>query len=96
MWERLRRADLGLSYEAAAHGVQTAIKFDMDQGGKATEPKHMRTGIDMSKSDQMALVSLLIDKGLFTLQEYEEYLRLAANSELHTRERETGGGMYFR
>jgi hypothetical protein len=96
MRKRLQQTDLGLTYEAAAHGVQTAIKFDMDQGGKATEPKHMRTGIDMSKSDQMALVSLLVDKGLFTWPEYEEYLRLAANSELRMREREAGGGMSFR
>lgn len=80
--------DLGLTYEQAAHGVQTAIAHDMNLGRKATEPKHMRVGIDMQKAETAGLVSLLIAKGVFTMDEYLEAMRLAANSELAMREAE--------
>jgi hypothetical protein len=55
-------------YEAAAHRVQTAIAAMPGHGNQT--PKHMRVGIDMSKSDQAGLARLLIDKGLFTMAEY--------------------------
>jgi hypothetical protein len=79
--------DLGLSYEQAAHGVQSAIAHEMNlpTKSKATDPKHMRVGIDMSKADQLGLVELLIAKGVFTAEEYIEYMRLSANEELAMR-----------
>jgi len=88
--------DLGLTYEEAAHGVQTAVAYDMANGRKATEPKHMRTGIDLSKSDMLGLVTLLIEKGVFTLDEYAEFIRLSTNEELAMREEEAGGVIQFR
>lgn len=88
MWER---KDLGLSYQEAVHGIQTAIAYDMGRGRKTTEPKHMRTGIDLSKAEQGGLAMLLVDKGVFTWQEYAEYMRLAANHELAMREAENPG-----
>ncbi len=78
--------DLGLTYEQAAHGVQTAIAFDMTQGSTASTPKHLRVGVDMSKADMMGLTMLLISKGVITLDEYTEHMRLAANEELAMRE----------
>lgn len=78
--------DLGLSYEQAAHGVQTAKALDLQMGNSLFNPKHLRVGIDMSKADMMGLVSLLIDKGVFTLEEYLEYIRLSANQELANEE----------
>jgi hypothetical protein len=84
--------DRGLSYEAAAHGVQTAIAFEMEVGdGHATEPKHMRLGLDMTKADIGGLAMVLIGKGLFTAYEYAEALRLAVNTELAMREAEHPG-----
>jgi hypothetical protein len=79
--------DLGLSYEEAAHGVQTAIAFSIEMGGKSTEPKHMRTGIDISKAEQAGIAHLLISKGIFTIDEYMETMRLAANTELFMHEK---------
>ncbi len=78
--------DLGLTYEEAAHGVQTAMAVDIAAGKRATEPKHLRVGIDMSKSDMLGLAMLLMDKGVFTSEEYVEYMRLAANEEVAMRE----------
>lgn len=77
--------DLGLSYEAALHGVQSAIRYEIDQRGMRdpqTEHKHLRVGIDARAADAMGLAKLLMDKGVFTGEEYAEYMRLAANEEL--------------
>jgi hypothetical protein len=82
----MKMRDLGLTYEQAAHGVQTAIAFDMENGGKAATPKHLRVGVDMSKADMLGLTMLLISKGIITQEEYAEHMRLAANEELAMRE----------
>lgn len=82
--------DLGLSYDEAGHGVQSAIRFEMSQRGfleddidKVTAMlKHLRVGLDLRAADHSALAQLMIDKGIFTEQEYLEAMRLAANEEL--------------
>ena len=102
--------DFGLSYNAAAHGVQSAIRFEMSRQGFADDEadkviamlKHLRVGIDMRAADAGGLARLLVAKGVFTETEYLEHMRLAANEELaryeeHIR-REYGlpAGMNFR
>lgn len=87
--------DLGLTYEEAAHGIQSVKAAELfgsfgDEAKKKFDPKHMRVGVDLSKSDTMGLASLLIDKGVFTLEEYTEYMRLAANQELAMEEEKHG------
>ncbi len=76
--------DLGLTYEEAAHGVQSAIKFEQGVIPQAVEHhiKHLRTGLDCRASDTMGLATLLIEKGVFTKEEYLEHIRLAMNTEL--------------
>jgi ATP phosphoribosyltransferase len=76
--------DLGLSYEEAAHGVQSAVKYEMEQRQRAVgdELKHLRVGLDMRAADMRGLVELLITKGAITGEDYIEQMRLAANEEL--------------
>lgn len=80
--------DLGLSYEAAAHGVQSAIKYEMGHDAHVNgrpmldNIKHLRVGIDCRAADALGLAELLIAKGVFTKDEYVEYMRLAMNEEL--------------
>lgn len=75
--------DLGLTYTQAAHGVQSTLQSEILQGPvKRIHPKHMRVGIDMSKADMAGLAKLLMDKGVFTMEEYLEAIRLSANDEL--------------
>jgi hypothetical protein len=65
-------------YEAAAHRVQTAVGMVLhlenpwmdDRLGRVL--KHIRVGVDLSKADHGALVSLLIKKGVFSEAEYFE------------------------
>lgn len=82
--------DLGLSYEAAGHGIQSAIRFEMSQQGFPDDDqdkivhmlKHLRVGLDCRASDAAGLAGLLIAKGVITVEEYLEHMRLAANEEL--------------
>jgi hypothetical protein len=80
--------DLGLNYMEAAHGIQSAVRFEMSQkdhpdGGPTVDMlKNTRVGVDMRAAEQWGLVSLLIEKGVFTLDEYKERMRLAINEEL--------------
>ena len=76
--------DTGERYRAAAHRVQTAIAFQ--PGSPALQPKHMRVGIDMSKADAAGLARLLIEKGIFTLEEYQEALAESAEAEADAQE----------
>jgi hypothetical protein len=76
--------DLGLSYEDAAHGIQSAIKFEQENERREvrSEIKHLRTGLDCRAADALGLATLMIKKGVFTEQEYLEHMRLAMNAEL--------------
>lgn len=74
-------------YDAATHRVQTAImyRFAIDEpwmpDGLNRVVKHLRVGIDMTKSDQGGLVTLLIAKGVFTQAEYIQAVTEAAERE---------------
>jgi hypothetical protein len=67
-------------YLDAAHAMQTGVAFLMnspEDDSKETEPKHLRVGINAAMADQDGLVTLLIEKGVFT---QEEYLEAVADS----------------
>jgi|SRR5579885_1759095 len=57
-------------YSAAAHGMQTGVAFDQSRGSNDGTPKHLRVGINAAMADHAGLVTLLIDKGVFTREEY--------------------------
>ena len=84
----MKQRDLGLTYEQALHGIQSAVAFEMEKSGvgctgeAAHMIKHMRTGIDSCKADMAGLAGLLIKKQIITLPEYIELLRLSLNEEL--------------
>lgn len=54
---------------------------------KNQTPKHLRVGIDMSKSDLGGMAKLLIDKGVFTLVEYTK--AMADQAEIEADQYET-------
>jgi hypothetical protein len=58
--------------------------------GPDTEPKHLRVGIDITKSDQGALATLLMEKGVITEAEYFKALADAMEREKTMRETELG------
>lgn len=86
----MRWRDLGLTYEQAISGIESATRFVMANEGVPDEGqdailmmlRHMRVALDTRASDVRALVDLLIEKGVFTVEEIEEQLRRSANEEL--------------
>lgn len=73
-------------YVRAAHRVQTAIAFNPDR--PRDQYKDLRTGIDMSKADAAGLATLLIAKGVFTLEEYIAAVADSAEREADQKEDE--------
>lgn len=73
-------------YMQAAHRVQTAIAFNPER--PRDQYKDLRTGVDLSKSDQAGLVKLLIEKGVFTMEEYLSAVADAAEDEADAKETE--------
>lgn len=70
------------SYRDLLHAIQTGITFEMEKGSKDTTPKHLRVGVNSALCDQAALVRLLIKKGVFTKEEYEEEILLELEREV--------------
>jgi hypothetical protein len=66
-------------YRAAMHAVQTGVAAEMTRGSTDTDPKHLRVGINAAMVSDTALVRLLIDRGVITLDEY--YAALADEAE---------------
>ncbi len=84
--------DLGLSYEAAAHRMQTDVALKINNPAmNDTQPKHLRVGINSAMVRHAALAWLLIKKGIITEDEYREEVRLAMNHELSTYEADHPG-----
>lgn len=71
-------------YEAAMHGVQTGVAFEMGMApnGGGTSPKHLRVGVNSTMVTDRALAELLIAKGVFSEEEYIEAVANAAEQEL--------------
>lgn len=70
-------------YVAAAHAVQSGVAYDMERNpdDSATSPKHLRVGLNVALSDASGLATLLIEKGVFTQEEYTKALADAMERE---------------
>lgn len=58
-------------YIEALHAMQAGVARMQEIEPRSTTAKHLRVGINATRSDQGALIDLLIEKGIFTLDEYE-------------------------
>lgn len=70
-------------YEAALHAMQSGVAFEMScpDRSSATEPKYLRVGVNSALGAHSALTRLLIEKGLFTQEEYFKVLADAMEDE---------------
>ncbi len=70
-------------YHAAAHAMQSGVAQEMEMPGRqtATEPKHLRVGINSAMVDHAGLVGLLVDKGVITTEEYVRCIADAMEAE---------------
>jgi hypothetical protein len=82
-------------YLAAAHAMQTGVAYQM-QLTAAHEPKHLRVGVNSALVNSAALATLLIEKGVFTLDEYEKALADAMEREVVNYEKDMPPGVTLR
>lgn len=73
--------DANERYSAAMHAVQTGIALLIARGGELANPKHLRVGINSAMVTHSAIATLLIEKGVFTEDEYLDALAAAAERE---------------
>jgi hypothetical protein len=59
-------------YLDACHAMQSGVAFRKDKSDQ--EPKHLRTGINSAMVSDKALTLLLVEKGIFTLEEFQKKL----------------------
>lgn len=78
----LKVRDLGLTYAEAMQGVQSGVMYEHFNGSDDGSPKHLRVGVNSALINDAALAMLLINKGIISLEEYKEAIRLHANEEL--------------
>lgn len=71
---------------AAAHAMQTGVAASPDKSDQ--EPKHLRVGVNSAMADHGSLVRLLVAKGVFTMDEYEEAIATGMEAEVKTYEAE--------
>lgn len=57
-------------YARALHAMQTGVAVKMLHDPHETQPKHLRVGINSAMSNMGGLVTLLMDKGIITREEY--------------------------
>lgn len=75
-------------YFAAAHAIQTGVMYDQQYGSEDGSPKHLRTGINLTKVEISALVTILIRLGLLTELEWSKELALQAEQEVKRYEKQ--------
>lgn len=66
-------------YFKAAHAMQSGVEFSKDK--KDQTPKHLRVGINSTAASQEGLATLLIEKGIFTKDEYSKAMADAMEKE---------------
>jgi hypothetical protein len=84
-------------YARLGHAIQTGVAYEMNNPTiKATDPKHLRTGLNCVMADFGSLGRLLIAKGLITEDEYYEAVLTGLRAEVSAYERRLnaayGGG----
>ena len=57
-------------YHAAAHAMQSGVAAKMNYDPAETTPKSLRVGVNAAHVSVAALTQLLLDKGVFTMDEY--------------------------
>lgn len=75
-------------YNANMHAVQSAVAFTMNYDEKFASHKDLRVGINSAMVTDHAVATLLIEKGVFTREEYFAELVLSSRNEVELTTRE--------
>jgi hypothetical protein len=66
--------ELRQEYFALAHAMQSGVAMKINYDDSDTNPKHLRVGVNSTMVETGALAKLLMEKGVFTEQEYYQAL----------------------
>lgn len=80
-------------YLQVMHAIQSGVAYEQEHGSPDGTPKHLRVGIAGVQISHAALVGLLINKGVITLEEYVEANRVEAEAVLKEYEDRINGGL---
>ena len=69
-------------YFNAAHAMQSGVAAWRNIDDSETNPKHLRVGVNSAMVNNLAVATLLIEKGVFTEEEYEHALAIAMEKEV--------------
>lgn len=83
----MTKEELLHEYLKLAHAMQTGVAMEMHHRPEIVEPKHLRVGINSALSDNRAIATLLMKKGIITEEEYFEALRDAMRLEVAEHEK---------
>jgi hypothetical protein len=73
-----------------AHAMQSGVAMEIELRGlddAAASPKHLRVGVNTAMADHAGLVRLLVEKGMFTEQEYMDAIAKSMKEEKERYER---------
>ena len=70
------------------HAMQDGVAMKMDHNPRETQPKQLRGGVNAAMIAHSAVASLLVEKGIFTMEEYSEALVVATFKEVARYEQE--------
>lgn len=73
-------------YMSQCHAVQAGVAMEMHHNPAPTDPKHLRTGVNIAMCDSAALAGLLIAKGVITDEEYATACRDKMRAEVEAYE----------
>ena len=74
-------------YNDALHRMQTGVALKAYSDSTEIQPKHLRVGINSTFVTDAAVAKLLIEKGVFTIEEYTK--ALADQMEIEAKSYET-------
>ena len=80
-------------YLEKTHAMQSGVAMKMNKDSSETEPKHLRVGVNSALVETSAIVSLLVKKGLFTMEEWFEELNEGMQKEVDRYEKELSDKM---
>ena len=66
--------ELRLEYHALAHAMQSGVAMKMNYDESDVSPKHLRVGVNSAMVETGAIAKLLMQKGVFTEEEYYQAL----------------------
>ena len=73
-------------YMALSHAMQSGVMYLLEYDPTPGSPKHLRVGVNMAMTENAALTTLLLEKGLLTAREVEERILLFLEKEVESYE----------